>query len=232
MATGAEMVAIALPHVGEQYENVQVPKNNANWRGPWDCAEFMSWVVFQGAGILYGCLDNQASPALADAYTGAWRRDSANLGRRVEVNKAAAIVGAFVLRFPPAPGKMGHIAICDGHGGTVEAKSHAEDVVRDVVHGRRWDTGILIPGVTYDENVSPLTVHPPGRVIRMGVANDSDIVRTIQNALTAAGIDPGPVDGKYGPLTMAAVAAFQKIKGLVMDGEVGPQTAPLLGIQL
>ena len=232
MATGAEMVAIALPHVGEQYENVQVPKNNANWHGPWDCAEFMSWVVFQGSGILYGCLNNNASPASADAYTGAWQRDSASLGRRIEVDMAAAIAGAFVLRFPPAPGKMGHIAISDGNGGTVEAKSHAEDVVRDVIHGRRWDTGILIPGVTYDENVSPLTVHPPGRVIRMGVNNDPNIVRAIQNAPIAAGIDPGPVDGKYGPKTMAAVAAFQKIKGLVMDGEVGPQTAPVLGIQL
>jgi peptidoglycan hydrolase-like protein with peptidoglycan-binding domain len=66
----------------------------------------------------------------------------------------------------------------------------------------------------------------------MGANNDPNIVRAIQNALIAKGLDPGPVDGKYGPLTMAAVAAFQKIKELVMDGEVGPQTAPILGVQL
>jgi hypothetical protein len=135
MATGAELVTIALPHVGEEYENVLVPKNNANWHGPWDCAEFASWIVFQGAGILYGCVDDHANPALVEAYTGAWKQDALNLGRRIDVDKAAAIAGAFVLRYPPAPNKMGHIAISDGQGGTVEAKSHAEDVVQDVIDG-------------------------------------------------------------------------------------------------
>jgi N-acetylmuramoyl-L-alanine amidase len=232
MATGAELVAIALPHVGEEYENVLVPKNNANWHGPWDCAEFASWIVFQGAGILYGCVDDHANPALVEAYTGAWKQDALNLGRRIDVDKAAAIAGAFVLRYPPAPNKMGHIAISDGQGGTVEAKSHAEDVVQDVIDGRRWDTGILVPGVTYDENVAPLVLHPPNKVIRMGANNDPDIVRAIQNALVSNGIDPGPVDGKYGPKTTAAVAAFQKLNHLVADGEVGPKTAAQLGIQL
>jgi murein L,D-transpeptidase YcbB/YkuD len=232
MATGAEIVTIALPHVGEKYENVLVPKNNSNWHGPWDCAEFMSWLVFQGAGILYGCLDDNAKPAEADAYTGAWRRDSANLGKRIDINKAAAIAGAFVLRFPPGPGRMGHIAISDGNGGTVEAKSHNDGVVRDVITGRRWDTGILVPGVAYDEGVTPLPLTPPTRVVHMGAANDPNVVRDIQNALVAAGIDPGPVDGKYGPKTTAAVAAFQRVRGLVMDGEVGPETAQELGIQL
>jgi murein L,D-transpeptidase YcbB/YkuD len=232
MATGAEMVTLAIPHVGQEYENVLVPKNNANWRGPWDCAEFMSWLVFQGAGILYGCLDDNANPAEADAYTGAWRRDSANLGKRIGVDKAAATVGAFVLRFPPGPGKMGHIAICDGKGGTVEAKSHNDGVVQDVVNGRRWDTGILIPGVVYDEGVAPRPVVPPARVIHIGAANDPNVVRAIQTALAAAGIDPGPVDGKFGPKTLAAVAAFQRLRGLVMDGEVGPETSKALGIRL
>ncbi|KAB2868218.1 MAG: peptidoglycan-binding protein, partial [Bauldia sp.] len=32
--------------------------------------------------------------------------------------------------------------------------------------------------------------------------------------------------------TAAAVAAFQRVRGLVMDGEVGPQTAAALGIQI
>ena len=232
MATGADLVAVALPHVGEEYENVLVPKNNANWNGPWDCAEFASWVVFQGAGILYGCVDDSANPASVEAYTGAWKHDALKVGKRIDVAKAAGIAGAFVLRYPPAPGKMGHIALSDGQGGTIEAKSHAEDVTQDVIDGRRWDTGILVPGVVYDETSAPLDVHPPNKVIRMGVANPPDVVRAIQIALRDAGIDPGPIDGKYGPLTMAAVAAFQKLKHIVMDGEVGPQTAPLLGIQL
>ena len=40
----------------------------------------------------------------------------------------------------------------------------------------------------------------------------------LQERLTAAGIDPGAVDGKIGPNTIAAVKAFQKTVGVVPDG--------------
>ncbi len=38
---GREILDIALLHVGEDYIlGARAPLNNANWRGPWDCAEF------------------------------------------------------------------------------------------------------------------------------------------------------------------------------------------------
>lgn len=40
----------------------------------------------------------------------------------------------------------------------------------------------------------------------------------LQERLTAAGIDPGGVDGKIGPNTIAAVKAFQRTVGLIPDG--------------
>ena len=40
----------------------------------------------------------------------------------------------------------------------------------------------------------------------------------MQERLTRAGFDPGGVDGKIGPNTIAAVKAFQKAQGLVPDG--------------
>lgn len=230
MATGIGMLQLAKQHVGEDYEFVQVPKNNPNWRGPWDCAELMSWLVFQEAGKLYGCVDNSANPASVEAWTKAWKTNSASLGRRVAANKAAAIVGAVLLRFPRT-GSMGHVAICDGLGGTVEAKSHAVGVVADTVRGRRWDTGVLVPGIEYDEDVEPISLGPV-TVVRMGANNDPAVVRKIQRALEEHGVDPGGVDGIYGPKTTAAVAAFQTREGLVVDGEVGPQTAAKLGITL
>jgi Putative peptidoglycan binding domain len=241
MSTGLNMLQLARQHIGEKYENVLVPKNNANWHGPWDCAEFMSWLVFQDAGILYGCINDSANPASADAYTGAWQTDSAKRGIRIPATTAAGIVGGILLRFPPQPGTMGHIVICDGAGGTVEAKGHAFGVVADTVHGRRWDTGVLIPGVYYDTNVAPTPLVQPARLYYLGGLNmDPAVVKTIQQALANYKLsenpdrflDPGPVDGIFGEKTSAAVYALQNLKGLVADGEVGPQTAAALGIQL
>ena len=42
--------------------------------------------------------------------------------------------------------------------------------------------------------------------------------RELQERLGAAGFDPGGVDGRMGPKTIAAVKAFQKANGLVPDG--------------
>jgi DNA invertase Pin-like site-specific DNA recombinase/peptidoglycan hydrolase-like protein with peptidoglycan-binding domain len=53
-------------------------------------------------------------------------------------------------------------------------------------------------------------------------------VRALQRRLRAVGVDPGPVDGRFGPLTEAAVRRFQSARGLVVDGIVGPRTRPAL----
>jgi hypothetical protein len=231
-ATGAQLLALARQHIGEPYENVPVPKNNLNWHGPWDCSEFMSWIVYRIAGVLYGCTNDHDNPAVAHGFTGAWGDDSLRLGIRVPIERAAGIPGAMVLRLPPAPRVMGHIAMCDGRGGTVEAKGHQFGVVADQVAGRRWDTGVLVPGVTYD-NPAPVPVPPPQVVYYVGATDlDPAVVRNIQTKLAANRFDPGPVDGEYGLNTAMAVAAFQVVNGLVADGEVGLQTAAALGVTL
>ncbi len=51
-----------------------------------------------------------------------------------------------------------------------------------------------------------------------------DEVKTVQNALKAAGYDPGSVDGIYGPKTAEAVAAFQTMNHLTVDAIVGEIT--------
>lgn len=49
-------------------------------------------------------------------------------------------------------------------------------------------------------------------------------VLEIQQALKAAGFDPGPLDGKMGPRTKAAITAYQSANGLAADGIAGPLT--------
>ena len=53
-------------------------------------------------------------------------------------------------------------------------------------------------------------------------------VRTLQRRLAAAGYPPGPIDGRYGPLTEGAVIRFQAARGLWVDGIAGPRTLAAL----
>ena len=49
-------------------------------------------------------------------------------------------------------------------------------------------------------------------------------VKDLQEALKALGLAPGPIDGVFGKKTEDAVRAFQKLKGLEVDGVAGPIT--------
>lgn len=46
----------------------------------------------------------------------------------------------------------------------------------------------------------------------------------VQKALSRAGYDPGPMDGRLGKKTRSAVKAFQRSHGLTADGVVGEKT--------
>jgi LysM repeat protein len=54
-------------------------------------------------------------------------------------------------------------------------------------------------------------------------------VAALQIGLRAHGFDPGPVDGVRGQITHNALVRFQRAKGLVPDGRLGPATRRALG---
>lgn len=62
----------------------------------------------------------------------------------------------------------------------------------------------------------------------MGEVKSRPNVRQIQIALKNAGYNPGTIDGKMGKNTREAIKAFQKAKGLAVDGRVGKLTWSLL----
>lgn len=233
MTTGAEILNLARKHLSEKYRNVQVPKDDQNWNGPWDCAEFASWLIYQTSGILFGCTDPNARPAKADAYTGAWRTDANKRGRMVSVEEAAATPGAVLLRYPPPGKQMGHIAISDGEGGTVEAMDQRHGVTTGRVSGRRWDTGVLVPGIAYVRNARVVPVKAPSMLYAEDAPNmNPEVVRRIQNALAEKGFPTRDAAGRFAEGTTDAVLDFQADRGIVADGQIGPNTAERLGISL
>jgi hypothetical protein len=233
MATGTEIYQKALTRKGQAYiEGTLAPKDNPSFTGPWDCAELCSWALYQVAGIIYGCTNDAASPAHADAYSGAWKIDAESKGIIITAQKAAGIPGAMVLRAPTSQ-LGGHIVVSDGKGGTIEAKGKAWGVVQDTLSNRRWDYGILVPGIDYDTPVTTTITSPNYVIYRltspMMVAPE---VGKIQQALTNAGFGTKGVDDIFGTNTLNAVLAFQKANNLVTDGEVGKTTADALNIVL
>lgn len=64
----------------------------------------------------------------------------------------------------------------------------------------------------------------------VGLGSRGQGVRCLQTTLNAAGYNSGPVDGAFGPVTYRAVVAYQRARGLIVDGLVGRQTATALGI--
>lgn len=62
-----------------------------------------------------------------------------------------------------------------------------------------------------------------------GGASQDELVHMLQQALRAAGYDPGAEDGAFGPNTEAAVKNFQERLNIPADGVVGKQTWDALG---
>src|SRR5665213_1902096 len=76
--TGENLLQLAKKLPGEHYIlGAKVPKSNTSWKGPWDCTEFITWIIFRISGKLYGCNNNLENPALANTYAVYWRDNAA-----------------------------------------------------------------------------------------------------------------------------------------------------------
>jgi peptidoglycan hydrolase-like protein with peptidoglycan-binding domain len=207
----------------------RAPFLNPNWRGPWDCAEFATWCAYQTYRTLFGA--EPADVRRGDAFTGFWWEQSQSRGLQIDVAQALATPGAFLLRRPRRE-LIGHIAISLGDGRIVEAAGARLGVVlRKNTPDRRWDAGVLLPGVQYGTAAPIPHWSPPDDIIRVvDPYMRGAHIAEVQWALASRDYDPGPVDGIYGELTEASVIALQSDRSLIVDGEVGGQTAGELAL--
>lgn len=232
MFEGKDIVALARAHVGEKYVlGAKVHLANKNWSGPWDCAEFVSWACYHSYKTVIAVRPPDIQTG--ESYSGWWHDDAIKLGGVIPVADAIATPGAILIRRPGYTGiRIGHVAISCGDNHTVEAHSAKVGVaILPKANTRTWSAGFLIPGVTYARAGSAPKLAVPKNVIQLtSPFTRGPKVTAIQNALVAAGVNPGPVDGVFGNATAFAVAAFQAREGIVVDGVVGPETQKALGL--
>ena len=133
----------------------------------------------------------------------AWTGGSARLRVSIPVSRLLRLAAAVVLLCALGP------AVASARAGT---GSHAD----------RQSVNHTSPG----RSASPARSRT--RDLQLGSGerslHGSPAVRRLQRGLRRAGYAPGPVDGRYGPLTAAAVEQFQVNHGLRVDGIVGPAT--------
>jgi peptidoglycan hydrolase-like protein with peptidoglycan-binding domain/TPR repeat protein len=141
------------------------------------------------------------------------------------IGRVATVVMLMLAMFPAAAlGKIGsphhgRSAASTTHAsrtaGAAQSKSHnsaASRTARRTRHAGRLPRALLALGSGYSAR------------------HGSRAVKLLQHRLVAAGFPPGPIDGRYGPLTQRAVIGFQATHGLQVDGIAGPATRRELNV--
>jgi hypothetical protein len=155
-----DIVDVGSTRVVQKYVlGAEVPLNNPNWKGPWDCAEVTSWCTFQAYGLIFGA-GGVRDVKKAEPYSGFWYSEAKKNDKVIRWENALDIPGAFLIKAPPGRGKIGHVAISIADGKrTLEARGQAFGVgIFDKAAQRPWSIGCLLPGVEYAPD--PPTVDP------------------------------------------------------------------------
>ena len=128
----------------------------------------------------------------------------------------------------------------------MEARGFNYGVVKTKVSQRPWAYWYQCPYIDYIDGApvepapsqeqpsptpEPTPVTDSGRLLRYKKGQKmlrGEDVAAVQNRLITLGYKPGKVDGIYGPITEAAVIAFQTAVAIEADGIVGPVTRSAL----
>ena len=86
---------------------------------------------------------------------------------------------------------------------------------------------------TKDKVVDKMKGRDKDKTAKAGIGQRADQanVRSAQQALKEQGFDPGPIDGKMGPRTSAALRDYQTKQGLTASGQLDEPTMDKLGVR-
>ena len=137
--------------------------------------------------------------------------------------------------------KDGHIGVYIGNGDTIEMRGFDHDCVKRKVSAGPWKKWGRLPAsmLQYAGAPAPIPTPPPSgdapdlsrlgsRTLKKGRSGTD--VKQLQAALIWLGYDLGRYgsDGDFGSATERAVRAFQKDRGLQVDGQFGPKSLAAL----
>lgn len=143
MITATQVVDLALSQEGDRYVfGVEVAASNTN-PSAFDCSELIQWL---GARL-------NVSPTIPD---GSWfqAQHCRQHNQLIPISHAQVTKGALLFAFSSDPfgpqrPSFAHVAISQGNGRTIEARSTAYGVGQFSAISRGWTHAGKIPGVTY-----------------------------------------------------------------------------------
>jgi len=155
--------------------------------------------------------------------------------RSANTFRAQFVESGSIKSIPEIPGlavwRKGHIGVYVGNGKVVEARGYKYGVVTTNVFDRGWSLWGKLRDVDYTETAevtSGLVISKLLKRKRVFDVTDTEVM-ALQERLLTLGFDCGRIDGKFGEKTEKAVIAFQRARGLKVDGIVGAETTAALG---
>jgi hypothetical protein len=173
-----------------------------------DCSGLFVWAykqhgeeIYHGSNTIFNDYTSKTGPLYGD----------------VEIMPGTAV-------FQVSNGRRTHIGLYVGGGKVIEARGTRSGVIESDLSD--WDEWGLLSAVDYSGVTDEVIVLDTVKTLRKG---DSGLtVKWLQELLLAAGHELGKADGVFGSKTEAAVRAFQRDAGLVVDGIAGRLTLAAL----
>lgn len=209
------------------------------WGPDYDCSSFVI-SAFEQAGI--------PVKTKGASFTGNIKAIFTSLGFKDVTNNVDRKTGAGMLRGDVLLNTLFHVAVSQGNGKLVHARSNdghfasgdqsGKEIVKDQAYfnypwnyilrytGEEDATGgspvLSDPGDNADTPIEETMAYWPPRQIRRGMKGGD--VAVAQAILNARGYDCGKIDGDFGVKTHNMTMAFQGESDLEIDGIIGPAT--------